>query len=79
MSVGKLVDYLYFDKIYRTEYRKRGAMISHMTNKVQIGLRVTPEVAEKLKKHAEKEHRAVNNLIEVIIDEWLKQKETQEI
>lgn len=43
-----------------------------MTDKVQIGLRVKEETAEKLRKQAEKEHRSVNNLIEVIIEKYLK-------
>ncbi len=48
-----------------------------MTNKVQIGLRVQPETAEKLRDHAEKQKRAVNNLIELIIEEWLEKQETK--
>lgn len=46
-----------------------------MTIKVQIGLRITTDTAEKLKEEAEKQHRSVNNLIEVIIDEYLQKKE----
>lgn len=48
-----------------------------MTIKVQIGLRVTEETREKLIKQAEKENRSVNNLIETIIDKYLKEKENQ--
>ena len=44
-----------------------------MVKKIQIGLRVTEEVSEKLKKQAEKEQRSVNNLIEVIINKYLEE------
>lgn len=44
-----------------------------MVKKVQIGLRVTEEVSEKLRKQAEKEQRSVNNLIEVIINKYLEE------
>lgn len=46
-----------------------------MTIKFQIGLRVTEETREKLIKQAEKENRSVNNLIETIIDKYLKETE----
>lgn len=44
-----------------------------MIKKIQIGLRVTEEVSEKLRKQAEKEQRSVNNLIEVIINKYLEE------
>ena len=43
-----------------------------MTYKVQIGLRVTEETRDKLIKQAELENRSVNNLIETIIEKYLK-------
>lgn len=46
-----------------------------MVKKVQIGLRVTEEVSEKLRKQAEKEQRSVNNLIEVIINKYLEENQ----
>ena len=42
-----------------------------MTEKIQIGLRVTPETRDKLIIQAEKENRSVNNLIENIIKKYL--------
>lgn len=48
-----------------------------MTNKVQIGLRVTKETREKLIKRAESENRSVNNLLETIIDKYLKEIENK--
>lgn len=48
-----------------------------MTIKVQIGLRVTEEMREKLIKQAEIEHRSVNNLIETIIDKYLQENENK--
>ena len=45
-----------------------------MTYKVQIGLRVSEETREKLIKQAAKENRSVNNLIETIIENYLKDK-----
>ena len=49
-----------------------------MTVKVQIGLRVKEETRDKLIKQAEKENRSVNNLIETIIEKYLKDKEEKE-
>ena len=46
-----------------------------MTIKVQIGLRVSEETREKLIKQAEIENRSVNNLIETIIEKYLKENE----
>ncbi len=46
-----------------------------MTDKIQVNLRLPQEVIDKLKTEAEKQKRSVNNLLEVIIDEYLnKQK-----
>jgi len=42
-----------------------------MTNKIQIALRLPQEVIDKLKAEADKQKRSVNNLLEVIIDEYL--------
>lgn len=48
-----------------------------MAEKIQVKLRLPEEVANELKAEAEKQKRSVNNLLEVIIDEYLKkQKET---
>lgn len=46
-----------------------------MTNKIQIALRLPQEVIDKLKSEADKQKRSVNNLLEVIIDEYLKKKD----
>ncbi len=43
-----------------------------MTDKVEVKLRLPLEVKEKLQKEAEKQKRSVNNLLEVIIEEYLK-------
>lgn len=48
-----------------------------MTDKVQIGLRVTAETREKIVKQAEMENRSVNNLLETIIDKYLKENENK--
>lgn len=48
-----------------------------MTYKVQIGLRVSEETRSKLIEQAEKENRSVNNLIETIIEKYLKEKQTE--
>ena len=42
-----------------------------MTNKVQVNLRLPEEVIQQLKAEAEKQKRSMNNLLEVIIDEYL--------
>ena len=47
-----------------------------MTNKIQINLRLREETITALKAAAAREKRSVNNLLEVLIDEYLKnQKE----
>lgn len=43
-----------------------------MTDKVEVKLRLPQEVKEKLQKEAEKQKRSLNNLLEVIIEEYLK-------
>ena len=45
-----------------------------MSEKIQVKLRVTQEVADQLKKEAEKQKRSVNNLLEVMIDEYLQKQ-----
>ena len=48
-----------------------------MTDKIQVSLRLPEEVITQLKKEAEKQKRSVNNLLEVIIDEYLKKQSEQ--
>ena len=43
-----------------------------MTDKKEVKLRLPEEVIARLKTEAEKQKRSVNNLLEVIIDEYLK-------
>jgi predicted HicB family RNase H-like nuclease len=45
-----------------------------MTDKIQVNLRLPEDVIRQLKAEAEKQKRSVNNLLEVIIDEYLKNK-----
>ena len=45
-----------------------------MTDKVVVKLRVPQEVKDELQKVAEKQKRSVNNLLEVIIGEYLKKQ-----
>ena len=50
-----------------------------LTDKIQVNLRLHEEVIKELKAEAEKQKRSVNNLLEVIIDEYLKKcKESDE-
>jgi len=42
-----------------------------MTDKIEVKLRVTQEMKNQLQKEAEKQKRSVNNLLEVIIGEYL--------
>lgn len=44
-----------------------------MTDKIQVNLRLPEEVIKQLKSLAQKQKRSVNNLLEVIIDEYLKE------
>lgn len=47
-----------------------------MTDKIQVNLRLPEEKISELKEEAKKQKRSVNNLLEVIIDEYLeKQKQ----
>ena len=47
-----------------------------MTDKIQLCLRLPEEKISELKEEAKKQKRSVNNLLEVIIDEYLeKQKQ----
>ncbi|MBQ3560909.1 MAG: Arc family DNA-binding protein [Oscillospiraceae bacterium] len=48
-----------------------------MTEKIQVKLRLPEEVIIELKAEAEKQKRSVNNLLEVIIDEYLKKQKAK--
>lgn len=43
-----------------------------MTNKVEVKLKLPEGTKTKLQKEAEKQKRSINNLLEVIIEEYLK-------
>lgn len=45
-----------------------------MTSKIQVNFRLPKDVISQLKKEAEKQKRSVNNLLEVIIDEYLQKQ-----
>ncbi len=45
-----------------------------MTDKVQVNLRLKPEIIEQLKVEAEAQSRSLNNMLEVIIKEYLDNK-----
>lgn len=45
-----------------------------MTDKIEVKLRVTQEIKNKLQKEVEKQKRSVNNLLEVIIEEYLEKQ-----
>ena len=49
-----------------------------MTNKIQVNLRLPEDVIKQLKAEAEKQKRSVNNLLEVIIDEYLRTQNASE-
>ena len=49
-----------------------------MTNKIQVNLRLTEETIKQLKAEAEKQKRSVNNLLEVIIDDYLKSQKANQ-
>lgn len=46
-----------------------------MTNKIEVKLRLPEETKVKLQKAAEKQKRSVNNLLEVIIENYIKNEE----
>lgn len=48
-----------------------------MTNKIQVNLRLPAEVIQQLKAEAEKQKRSMNNLLEVIIEEYLQKSDSQ--
>ncbi|HBJ11652.1 MAG TPA: hypothetical protein DDY61_08255 [Ruminococcaceae bacterium] len=45
-----------------------------MTDKIEVKLRLPQELKNRLQKEAEKQKRSVNNLLEVIIDDYLKSR-----
>lgn len=45
-----------------------------MTDKIQVNLRLPEEVIKQLKEEAAKQKRSVNNLLEVIIEEYLQKQ-----
>lgn len=47
-----------------------------MTNKRQINLRLSEEIIQQLKTEADRQKRSVNNLLEVIIDEYLHNRQS---
>lgn len=49
-----------------------------MAEKVQVKLRLPEEVIKQLKAEAEKQKRSVNNLLEVIIDEYLQKQKSND-
>lgn len=49
-----------------------------MLNRKQVNLRLPQETIDKLKEKAEEQKRSLNNLLEIIIDEYLqKQKKAK--
>ncbi|MGN1112976.1 MAG: Arc family DNA-binding protein [Acutalibacteraceae bacterium] len=48
-----------------------------MTDKIQVNLRLPEAVIQQLKEEAKKQKRSVNNLLEVIIDEYLKKQKSE--
>ena len=47
------------------------------TDKIQTGLRLTESTYKKLKRIAKDEKRTFNNLVEYIVEEYIKMYETQ--
>jgi predicted HicB family RNase H-like nuclease len=45
-----------------------------MTYKTEVKLRLPQELKDRLQKEAEKQKRSVNNLLEVIIEDYLNNK-----
>lgn len=48
-----------------------------MTDKIQVNVRLQKEVIAQLKEEAQKQKRSVNNLVEIIIDEYLKNQKNK--
>lgn len=42
-----------------------------MTKKIQVNVRLHKEVIDQLKEEAKKQNRSLNNLLEIMIDEYL--------
>jgi len=49
-----------------------------MTKKIQVNLRLHEEVLEELREEAAKQKRSVNNLLELIIEEYLEKAKAKE-
>ena len=48
-----------------------------MTNKIQINLRLNQETIDRLRAEAEKQKRSMNNMLEVIIEEYLENRQAK--
>ncbi len=48
-----------------------------MTNKIQINLRLNQETIDRLRAEAEKQKRSMNNMLEVIIEEYLESRQAK--
>lgn len=49
-----------------------------MTDKKQMNIRLPEELIERLREEAQRQKRSMNNLLEVIIDEYLKKVESDD-
>lgn len=51
-------------------------VVNTMTEKVDVRLRLPQNVKDDLQKEAEKQKRSVNNLLEIIIEEYLEKQKS---
>lgn len=49
-----------------------------MAIKIQINLRLPPDLLEELKNQADKEKRSTNNMIEIAIEEYIQKRKKEE-
>jgi len=69
---------VYYAKLYYNDIKVVYiySEVVSLTDKIQLCLRLPEEKISELKEEAKKQKRSVNNLLEVIIDEYLeKQKQ----
>ena len=57
----------------------KGQRSGTVTYKIQFGIRLDEETLTKIKRIAEAENRSLNNLIEYLIKQYIKEKEKDSV
>ena len=73
---------LYFNKVicyklirYKAKHFKRSKKMAR--SDMQVNFRMPHEIVEELKAHAKQERRSVTSQLNMIVEEWIKQKQKE--